>query len=42
MQWEQEDGKALDKVAADQVVVAESLENSRTNCCANLMGLFFK
>ena len=36
---EREDGKALEKVAADRVV-AESLENSRTNCCVNLMGLF--
>ena len=35
---EQEDGKALEKVAADRVV-AESLENSRTNRCVNLMGL---
>ena len=33
---EREDGKA---VAADRVV-AESLENSRTNRCVNLMGLF--
>ena len=37
---EKEDGKALEKVAADRVV-AESLENSRTNRCINLMGLFF-
>ena len=36
---EREDGKALEKVAADRVV-AESLENSRTNRCVNLMGLF--
>ena len=36
---EREDGKALEKVAADRVV-AESLENSRTNSCVNLMGLF--
>ena len=39
---EREDGKALEKVhvAADRVV-AESLENSRTKRCVNLMGLFF-
>ena len=37
---EREDGKALSKVAADRVV-AESLENSRTNRCVNLMVLFF-
>ena len=37
---EQQDGKALEKVAADRVV-AESLENSRANRCVNLMGLFF-
>ena len=36
---EREDGKALVKVAADRVV-AESLENSRTNRCVNLIGLF--
>ena len=36
---EREDGKALEKVAADRVV-AESLENSRTYRCVNLMGLF--
>ena len=36
---EREDGKALEKVAADRVV-AESLENSITNRCVNLMGLF--
>ena len=36
---EREDGKALEKVA--DRVVAESLENSRTNRCVNLMGLFF-
>ena len=35
---EREDGKALEKVA-DRV--AESLENSRTNRCVNLMGCFF-
>ena len=38
---EQEDGNALEKVAADRVVV-ESLENSRTDRCLNLMGLFKK
>ena len=37
---ERADGKALEKVT-DQVV-AESLENSWTNRCVNLMGLFFK
>ena len=37
---EREDGKALEKVAADRIVT-ENLENSRTNCCVNLMGLFF-
>ena len=37
---ELEDGKALEKVA--DRVVAESLENSRTNLCVNLMGLFIK
>ena len=37
---ERGDGKALKKVAADRVV-AESLENSRTNRCVNLMGLFY-
>ena len=37
---EREDGKVLEK-GADRVV-AESLENSRTNLCVNLMGLFFK
>ena len=31
-------GKALEKVAVR--VMAESLENSRTNRCVNLMGLF--
>ena len=36
---EREDGKALVKVAANRVV-AESLENSRTNRCVNLTGLF--
>ena len=36
---ERENGKVLEKVAADRVV-GESLENSRTNCCVNLMGLF--
>ena len=36
---EREDGKALEKVA--DRVVAESLENSRSNRCVNLMGLFF-
>ena len=36
---EREGGKALEKVA--DLVVAESLENSRTNRCINLMGLFF-
>ena len=35
---EREDGKAQEKVA--DRVVAESLENSRTNRCLNLMGLF--
>ena len=35
-----EDGKALEKVAADRLV-AESLENSRTNRCVNLMGMVF-
>ena len=34
----QEGGKALDKV--EDQVVAESLENLRTNRCVNLMGLF--
>ena len=38
MRSEREDEKALEKVAADRVV-AESLENSRTNRCVNLMGL---
>ena len=37
---EKEDGKALEKIAADRVV-AKSLENSRTNRCVNLTGLFF-
>ena len=37
---EREDGKALEKVAAADRVAAESLENSRTNRCVNLMGLF--
>ena len=37
---EREDGKAqLEKVVG---VVAESLENSRTNRCVDLIGLFFK
>ena len=36
---ERECGKALEKVA--DRVVAESLKNSRTNCCVNLMPLFF-
>ena len=36
---EREDGKALEKVVDG--VVAKSLENSRTNRCINLMGLFF-
>ena len=36
---EREGGKALEKVA--DRLVAESLENSRTNLCVNLMGLFF-
>ena len=36
---EREGGKALEKVA--DRVVAESLENSRTNRCVNLMGLPF-
>ena len=36
---ERDDGKVLEKVA--DRVVAESLENSRTNRCVNLMGLFF-
>ena len=36
---EREVGKALGKVA--DRVVAESLENSKTNHCVNLMGLFF-
>ena len=36
---EREGGKALEKVA--DRVVAESLENSMTNRCVNLMGLFF-
>ena len=35
---EREDRKALEKVA--DRVVAESLENSRTNRCVNLMKLF--
>ena len=39
MRSEQEGGKALENVA--DRVVAESLENSRTNCCVDLMGLFF-
>ena len=34
---EREGGKALEKIA--DRVVAESLENSRTNHCVNLMGL---
>ena len=38
---EREDGKALEKVAADRVG-AESLENSKMNRCVNLMGLFFE
>ena len=37
---ERKDGKVLEKVAADRVV-AESLENSRTNRCVKLMVLFF-
>ena len=37
---EREDGKALEKVA--DRVVAESLENSWTTRCVNLMDLFFK
>ena len=37
---EREGGKALEKVA--DRVVAESLENSRTNRCVNFMGLLFK
>ena len=37
---EREGGKAPEKVA--DRVVAESLENSRTNRCVNLMGLLFK
>ena len=37
---EREDGKAqLEKVV--ERVLAESLENSRTNLCVNLMGAFF-
>ena len=36
---EREDGKALEKVA--DRVVAESLENSSTNRCVNLMWMFF-
>ena len=36
---EWEGGKALEKVA--DRVVAESLENSRTNRCVHLMGLLF-
>ena len=36
---EREGEKALEKVA--DRVVAESLENSRTSRCVNLMGLFF-
>ena len=36
---EREGGKALEKVA--DRVVAESLENSRTNRCVNLMALLF-
>ena len=36
---EQEGGKAQEKVA--DRVVAESLENSRTNLCVNLMRLVF-
>ena len=37
---ERKDGKAqLEKVVDG--VVAKSLENSRTNRCVNLMGLFF-
>ena len=37
---EREGKKALEKVA--DRVVAQSLENSRTNLCVNLMGLFLK
>ena len=37
---EHEGGKALEKVA--DRVVAESLENSRTNRCVNFMRLLFK
>ena len=37
---ELEGGKALEKVSYR--VVAESSENSRTNLCVNLMGLFLK
>ena len=37
---EREGGKALEKVA--DRVVAESLENSRTNRCVNLMWLLLK
>ena len=36
---EREGGKALEKVAEREVT--ESLKNSRTNRCVNLMGLFF-
>ena len=36
---EREGGKALEEVA--DRVVAESLENSRTNRCVNLMGQLF-
>ena len=37
---EREDGKALEKVAADRVV-AESLDKLVANSCVNLMGMFF-
>ena len=37
---EREDGKAQLKKVVDGVM-AESLENSRTNRCVNLMGLVF-
>ena len=38
---EREGRKALEKVPVADRVVAESLENSRTNRCVNLLGLPF-
>ena len=39
---ERQGGKDLEKVAERVVAEFESLENSRSNRCVNLMGLFFQ